>query len=240
MRRVSILSMLVAIACVVGATFASAGANATENKAEWAVNKGGGILEALKTGEAEALSEAITTKTNWVIKQTTGAGITVECSSVSFFGGESKIIARKETTFEPLLFEGCVVTAPTGDTECEVESTGAANGEVRTELLGFNALEGLEGPTASPHVRFVPESSREEIVTIQLKKSGGKPCTNTGSSLEVAGILVAKIDSSKAAKTHKWEFGKNTGTRLTVGGVEATFTGAGEFKLKSGKEWGDI
>jgi hypothetical protein len=238
MRRTSIFSLLVAIACVLVATIGSAGANATENKAEWAVNKGGGTLEALKAGEPEALSEAITTTTSWVIKQTAGTGITVECTSVSFFG-ESKIIGRKETIFAPLLFEGCKVTAPTGDKECEVESTGFLNGEIRTQTLGFNALEGLEGPTSSPRVRFVPESSREEIVTIQLKKSGEKPCANVV-GLEVAGILVAKIDSSKAAKVHKWEFGTSTGTRLTVGGAVATFTGVGEFRLKSGKEWGDI
>ena len=75
MRHASILSMFVAIAYVLFATFGSAGANATENKAEWAVNKGGGKLEALKAGEAEALSEAIATTKNWVIKQTAGAGI---------------------------------------------------------------------------------------------------------------------------------------------------------------------
>jgi hypothetical protein len=110
---------------------------------------------------------------------------------------------------------------------------------MRTQALGFNALESLEGPTKSPHVRFVPESSREEIVTYQLKKAGEKACANTV-SLEVAGVLVAKIDSSVAAKAHKWEFGSSSGTRLTVGGLEGAFTGAGEFTLKSGKEWGDI
>lgn len=237
MRRASILSVLVAITCVLVATFGSAGANATEAKSEWAINKGSGKLEALKAEEAEALSDAITTKTNWVIKQTAGTGITVECAKVSFFG-ESAIIGRKETTFAPLLFEGCKVTAPTGDKECEVESTGLPNGEIRTQVLGFNAAEGLEGPTSSPYVRFVPEGG-VEIVTVELKHSGEKPCANSG-ALEVAGILVAKIDSSKAAKAHKWEFGTNTGTRLTVGGEVATFTGVGEFTLNSGKEWGDI
>ena len=236
MRRASILSMFVAMTCALGATFASVSANATENKAEWAVNKGSG-LEALKAGESEALSEAITTNTNWVIKETTGTGITVECTKVSFVG-ESKIVGRKETVFAPLLFEGCKVTAPAGDKECEVESSGFPNGEIRTQALGFNSVEGIEGPTSLPFVRFLPESSREEIVTIKLVKPSGKTCTEA--SLEMAGILVAKIDSSKAAKAHKWEFGKNTGTRLTVGGEEATFTGGGEFTLKSGKEWGDI
>jgi hypothetical protein len=239
MRRASILSMSVAMTCALGATFASVSASATENKAEWAVNKGSG-LEALKAGEAEALSETITTNKNWVIKQTAGAGITVECTKISFVGtfGESNIVGRKETVFVPLLFTGCKVTAPAGDKECEVESSGFPNGEIRTEAFGFMAAEGLEGPTSKPYVRFVPESSREEIATIKLIKPAGKTCTEA--SLEVDGILVAKIDTSKAAKAHKWEFGKNTGTRLTVGGEEATFTGAGEFVLKSGREWGDI
>jgi hypothetical protein len=237
MRRASILSGFVAIICVLTAIFGSAGVNATEAKSEWAINKDSGTLEALKAGEAEALSEAVTTKTNWVIKQTTGTGITVECTKISF-AGESIIIGPKETTFAPLLFEGCKVTAPTGDKECEVESTGSSNGKIRTQAFGFNSTEGLEGPTSSPYARFVPEGG-PEIVTIQLKKSGAKPCANVV-GLEIAGILVAKIDSSKAAKAHKWEFGTNTGTRLMVGGEVATFTGTGDFTLNSGKEWGDI
>jgi hypothetical protein len=238
MRRASILSMLVAMTCALGATFASVSANATENKAEWAVNKGSG-LEALKTGESEALSEAIATNQNWVIKQT-NSGITIECTKISFVGtfGESKIVGRKETVFVPLLFSGCTVTAPAGDKECEVESTGFPNGEIRTQALGFNAVEGLEGPTSKPFVRFVPEASGEQIVTIKLIKPPGKTCTEV--SLEMDGILVAKIDSSKAAKAHKWEFGVNTGTRLTLNGEVGTFTGAGEFTLKSGMEWGDM
>jgi hypothetical protein len=235
MRRVGIFAAVSALACVLAMVVGLASANATANKAEWAVNEGAGLVKLTK---AEGLSEAIATKTNWVIKQTTGTGITVECNKVSFVG-ESKISGKKEAEFVPLLFEGCKVTAPAGDKECEVQSAGFANGSIRTQALGFNAIESLEGSTKSPHVRFVPESSREEIVTFQLKKAGEKACTNVV-SLEVAGILVAKIDSSTAAKAHKWEFGKSTGTRLTVGGEEATFTGAGEFTLKSGKEWGDI
>lgn len=234
MRRVGVLSTLALIICAL-----SASASATENKAEWAVNKGAG-LEALKVGEAEALSETITTRTNWIIKQTAGAGITIECNKVSFVGsfGESRIIGRKETVFVPLLFEGCKATAPAGDKECEVESTGFPNGQIRTQALGFNAVEGLEGATSEPFVRFVPESKINQIVVIKLIKPVGKTCTEA--SLETDGILVAKIDSSAAAVAHKWEFGKNTGTRLTVGGVEATFTGAGEFTLKSGRQWGDV
>jgi hypothetical protein len=239
MRRASTLSMLVAMTCALGAAFASVSASATENKAEWAVNKGSG-LEALKAGEAEALSETITTNKNWIFKQTTGAGITVECTKISLVGafGESKIVGRKETVFAPLLFTGCKVTAPSTDKECEVESSGFPNGEIRTQALGFHSVEGLEGSTNKPYVRFVPEASDEEIVTIKLIKLTGKTCTEA--SLGVDGVLVAKIDTSKAAKAHKWEFGKNTGTRLTVGGEEASFTGAGEFTLKSGKEWGDV
>ena len=238
MRRASILSFFVIVACMLVGAIGSAGANATENKSEWAVNKGGGKLEALKAGEAEALSETITTTKNWAIKQTTGSTIAVECTKASFVG-ESKIVGLREIKFVPLLFTGCKVTAPAADKECEVQSSGFPNGEIRTQALGFSAVEGLEGPTSNPHLRMLPESSREEIVTIQLKKAGEKACANVV-SLEVAGVPIAKIDSSKAAKAHKWEFGKNTGTRLTFGGEEATFTGSGEFTLKSGKEWGDV
>ncbi len=92
-------------------------------------------------------------------------------------------------------------------------------------------------------VSFVGESKisgkKKRNLSHSYLKAGEKACANVV-SLEVAGILVAKIDSSIAAKAHKWEFGKSTGTRLTVGGEEATFTGTGEFTLKSGKEWGDI
>jgi len=235
MKRANSLAAMGALACVLAVLLGLASASATENKAEWAVNEGAGLVKLTK---AEGLSEAITTKTNWVVKQTAGAGIAVECNKVSFVG-ESTIYGKKEAAFRPLLFEGCKVTAPTTDKECEVQSSGFPNGSIRTQALGFNAVESLEGPTKSPHVRFVPESSREEIVTIQLKKAGEKACANI-LNLEMAGVLVAQIDSSGGTKAHKWEFGKATGTRLKLGGEEATFTGAGEFTLKSGKEWGDI
>jgi hypothetical protein len=235
MQRAKTFGAMGMLVCVLTALLGLANASATENKAEWAVNEGAGLVKLTK---AEGLSATITTKTNWIIKQTTGTGITVECNKVSFVG-ESKIAGKKEAEFVPLLFEGCKVTAPASDKECEVQSSGFPNGSVRTQALGFNAIESLEGPTKSPHVRFLPESSREEIVTIQLKKAGEKACANVV-GLEMAGILVAQIDSSNGAKAHKWEFGKATGTRLKLGGEEATFTGAGEFTLKSGKEWGDI
>jgi hypothetical protein len=116
-----------------------------------------------------------------------------------------------------------------------VLSTGFPSGQIRTQLLGFSAEEALEGSTKTPHLRWRPESTREEIVTIQLK---GTLCTHAG-SYEIAGLLVANIDTSAQKKAHQWIFAKNTGTRLTIGGVEATFTGTGEFTLKSGNEWGD-
>lgn len=191
----------------------------------------------LKAGEAEALSEAITTNTNWVIKEIEGLGITVECTTLAFAPGfgESKITGPRGIKFGPLRFEGCKATAPSGDIKCEVESTGSPNGTIRTQALGFEAEEALEGSTNTPHLRMAPVSSREEIVTIQLK---GTECTNVG-GLEVAGTPIAKINTSALAKAHKWEFGKNTGTRLTFGGEAATFTGTGELTLKSGNEWGD-
>ncbi len=79
MRRISVLSILVVAMCVASAAIASTSASATETKAEWTVNGVG-----LKPGEAQTIAEAIPTKTNWVFKQTTGAGIAVECNKVSF------------------------------------------------------------------------------------------------------------------------------------------------------------
>lgn len=236
MRHAGRFVLLMALACMMISASGMATASASETKPEWAIKKGAEEKKLLKAGESEVLSEAITTKTNWVIKQIAGLGITIECNKVSFVG-ESRITGPKGISFRPLLFTGCKATAPSGDKECEVESSGFANGEIRTQALGFEAEEALEGSTNTPHLRMAPVSSREEIVTIQLKKGTGT-CTNVG-SLEVAGTPIAKIDMSALAKAHKWEFGKNTGTRLTFGGEEATFTGAGEFTLKSGNEWGD-
>ncbi len=45
-------------------------------------------------------------------------------------------------------------------------------GQIRTQALGFNAVEALEGPTSKPFVRFVPNSSAESIVVIKLIKPG--------------------------------------------------------------------
>jgi tagatose-1,6-bisphosphate aldolase non-catalytic subunit AgaZ/GatZ len=60
MRRVGIFSVVSALTCVLTAAIGLASANATENKAEWAVNEGAGLVKLTK---AEGLSEAITTKT---------------------------------------------------------------------------------------------------------------------------------------------------------------------------------
>jgi hypothetical protein len=234
MRRKSFLPVVVAVVWALAPGIGIVDANASETKPEWAVKKGAEIIK-LKTGESEALSEAVTTKTNWLMKQTTGTGIAVECTKVKF-AGESFITGPRGIKFGPLLFEGCKVTEPIGDKTCEVDSTGFPNGQIRTQALGFEAEEALEGSTNTPHLRIPPVSSREEIVTIQLK---GGSCANAG-GYEIAGTLASKIDTSAQSKTHKWEFTKNTGTRLTIGGVEATFTGAGEFTLKSGNEWGDV
>lgn len=175
---------------------------------------------------------------HWVLKQVSGAEITVECSGVKFSSGfgESLITGPRGIKFGPLLFEGCKVGAPAGDVKCEVDSTGFPNGQIRTQALGFEAEEALEGSTSTPHLRMPPVSTREEIATMQLK---GTECVNVG-GYEIAGTLVAKIDTSTLKKAHQWEFVKNTGTRLTIGGVESTFTGTGEFTLKSGREWGDM
>lgn len=170
------------------------------------------------------------------MKQTEGAGITVECTSVKFNSAESNFITGpRGFKAGALLYEGCKVPAPVGDTKCEVFSTGFPNGQIRTQSLGFSAEEALEGSTKTPRIRWRPESTHEEIVTIQLK---GESCTHAG-SYEVAGLPVANVDTSTQKKAHQWAFTKNTGTRLTIGGVEATFSGTGEFTLKSGNEWGD-
>ena len=234
MRCKGILSVLAA-ACTLSASVGIVDASATETKPEWAIKKGAEPKKTLKAGESEGLSEAIATKANWVMKQMTGLGITVECTKVKF-ASESFITGPKGIKFGPILFEGCKVTAPSEDVKCEVDSSGFPNGQIRTQALGFEAEEGLEGSLNTPHLRMPPVSTREEIVTIQL---AGSSCTHTG-SYEVVGTLVAKIDSSALGKAHKWTFAKNTGTRLTIGEEEATFTGAGEFTLKSGNEWGAV
>lgn len=202
----------------------------------WVVKKGTETKH-LKAGESELLSEAITTKTNWVLKETAGAGLTIECTSVKFSAGftESRIVGASGIEFGPLLFEGCKATAPAGDKTCEVESTGFPSGEIRTQALGFIAKEALEGPGNTPHVRIPPESTREEIVTIQLK---GASCANAG-GFELKGVPIARIDSPTLVKTHTWEFTTTSGTHLTLGGVAATLTGSGALTLKSGDEWGD-
>jgi hypothetical protein len=193
----------------------------------------------LKAGESEALSSAITTKANWVFKQIAGTGITVQCTATKFSAefAESRILGPRGISFGPLLFEGCKATAPAGDTACEIASPGFPAGQIRTQALGFANEEAIEGSTKKPFLRIRPESTREEIVDIELKKGVGT-CTHPG-SYEVAGLLVAKVNSSALSKTHVWEFTKNTGTRLTFGGEEATFSGTGEVSLKSGNEWGD-
>lgn len=222
-------------ACALLAAVWSVGAGATESKPEWQVTKGG-VKETLKAGESETLSQAITTKKNWVFKQTEGAGITVECNGVKFNSSEgNRITGLRAFSAGAVLFEGCKVVAPAGDTTCEVLSTGFPNGQIRTQSLGFSAEEALTGSTKTPRVRWRPESTREEIVTIQLK---GGSCTHAG-GYEVAGLLVANIDTSAQSKAHQWIFTKNTGTHLEIGGVEAQFSGTGEFTLKSGNEWGD-
>jgi hypothetical protein len=233
MRSKRIFSALLAM-CVVGATVWSVAAVATESKPEWQVTKGG-EKKLLKAGESETVSQGITTIKNWVMKQTEGAGITVECTGLKFNSEFNSITGPRGFVAGAVLFEGCKVSAPAGDVKCEVFSTGFPNGQIRTQSLGFSAEEGLEGSTKTPRVRWRPESTREEIVTFQLK---GESCAHAG-SYEVAGLLVANIDSSAQKKAHQWAFTKNTGTRLTIGGVEAQFSGTGEFTLKSGNEWGD-
>lgn len=234
MRHRRLFSAMV-LACTLCATVWSVNAGATESKPEWQVTKGG-EKKLLKAGESEALSQSITTIKNWVLKQTEGAGITVECNSVKFNSAEGNLITGpRGFKSGALLFEGCKVPAPEGDTSCEVFSTGFPNGQIRTQSLGFSAEEALEGSTITPRIRWRPESTKEEIVTFQLK---GETCTHAG-SYQVAGLLVANIDTSAQKKAHQWTFTKNTGTRLTIGGVEAGFAGTGEFTLKSGNEWGD-
>lgn len=222
-------------ACALAAVVWSVSAGASESKPEWQVTKGG-EKQTLKAGEAETLSQTIATKKNWIFKQTEGTGITVECNSVKFNSAAGNTITGlRAFQAGAILFEGCKVVAPAGDTSCEVLSSGFPNGQIRTQSLGFSAEEALTGSTKTPRVRWRPESTREEIVTIQLK---GGTCTHAG-SYEIAGLLVANINTSAQAKAHQWAFTKNTGTRLEIGGVEATFSGTGEFTLSSGNEWGD-
>lgn len=221
--------------CAVTAAISSAGAGATESKPEWQVTKGG-VKQTLAAGESETLNQSITTKKNWLFKQTEGTGIGVECNALKFNAAEgNRITGLRTFVAGAVLFEGCKVVSPAADTSCEVASSGFPNGQIRTQALGFSAEEALTGSTKTPRVRWRPESTREEMVTFQLK---GGSCTHAG-SYEVAGLLVANIDTSAQAKAHQWAFVKNSGTRLEIGGVEAQFSGTGEVSLKSGNEWGD-
>ena len=236
MRRTWILSIFVLSTCTLVTTLGSADANATETKAEWAVINTGIMPEKLKAGEALGLSESLGTSGSWFIEQEAGAEIKIECKVPSFVG-ESRLTGLKEAKFVPLSFEGCVVVGPVGDKECEVSSTGLGNGKIRTQSLGFQAVESLEGPAKSPHVRFVPESSREEITTIHLTKAGEKSCTNAG-SLELAGILVAEWSNPILDIEQSWSFGDASGSRVTLGGTKTAFLGHANVTLKSGKHWG--
>lgn len=223
------------LVCALATLVWSITAGATESRPEWQVTKGG-VKQTLKAGESEALSQTITTVKNWVFKQTEGTGITVECNSLKFNSAAgNSITGLRGFKAGAILYQGCKVTAPAGDTSCEVFSPGFPNGQIRTQALGFFAEEALEGSTKTPRVRWRPESTHEEIVTFELK---GGSCANPG-SYGVEGLLVANIDTSSQKKAHKWEFTKNTGTRLTIGGVESQYTGTGEFTLSSGNEWGD-
>jgi hypothetical protein len=224
------------VTCALGAAVWGGIASATEEDPEWLVKKGA-EAKVLKAGESEALSSAITTKVNWVFKQVAGLGLTVQCTSNKFAAGfsESRLTGPRGINLGPFYFEGCTATAPAGDVACEVSSTGFPKGQIRTQALGFKNDESLEGSSKTPYVRIRPISTREGIVDIELKGGG---CANPG-SYEVAGLLVAKMNSPALSKAHQWAFQKNTGTRLTFGGQEATFSGTGEFTLKSGNEWGD-
>lgn len=234
MRHVRVFSVVVLV-CALGVLTWSIAASATESRPEWQVTKGG-VKQTLKAGESEALSQSITTVKNWIFKQTEGAGITVECNSLKFNSAlGNSITGLRGFKAGAILYQGCKVTAPAGDTSCETRSPGFPNGQIRTQALGFFAEEALEGSTKTPRVRWRPESTHEEIVTLELK---GVSCEHAG-SYEIEGLLVANIDTSAQKKAHKWEFTKNTGTRLTIGGVEAQYSGTGEFTLSSGNEWGD-
>src|SRR5262249_25661387 len=134
-------------------------AGATETKPEWAIKKGSEAAKALKAGESESIDEVIETDTNWVFKQTVSPGIAIECIEARF-AGEALITGPRGNRLGPVLFETCHVTAPAGDTTCEVESTGFPNEEVRTQALGFEAEVALEGSTGSPLIKWVPVSTR--------------------------------------------------------------------------------
>lgn len=234
MRQKIVLILLAASA--LGIAMWSGIAGASEENPGWLVKKGA-ESKVLKAGESEALSTTITTKANWVIKQEAGLGLTIQCTSNKFPAGfsEARLVGPRGINLGPFLFEGCTATAPAGDVACEVSSTGFPKGQIRTQALGFENEESLEGSSKTPYVRIRPISTREGIVDIELK---GGSCANPG-SYEVAGLLVAKMNSPALSKAHQWAFQKNTGTRLFFGGQEATFSGTGEFTLKSGNEWGD-
>jgi hypothetical protein len=189
----------------------------------------------LNSGESEQLSEDAITKKNYTFQQSEGKDIGIECTQLRFYLA-SYLTGPKGIKFSPLYFEHCHVTEPFGSEGCEVSSTGYPNGLIRTQALGFITAKALEGTAGTPLIKIPPESSTEEITTVHL---GGTMCpTEQDGSYTIKGKLTGLVDTSELRKAHTWEFTKTSGTKLSIGGVAASFTGAGEFTLKSGYYWG--
>jgi hypothetical protein len=179
----------------------------------------------LKSAEIEAVSGNVTTTENWILKQAAGKEITVECPALKIESAE--IEGPKTFRSGPFIFTGCKVTEPASQKSCEVESTGQANGTIKTIAFGFSGTVG--GTTTSPKITL--STGAEEITTLKLKG-----CTDEG-SYPVDGSLTAAINTSAARKAHQWSF---AGTKVKFGGEEATFVGTAEMVLTSGNEWGNV
>jgi hypothetical protein len=223
MRRkaITVLMLLAASAIV-----ASSGASATETNPEWFVRKETlSEKKTLKAAEIEAVSGNITSTENWILKQAGGKEITVECPALKI--EDPEIEGPKTFRSGSFVFTGCKVTAPASQKSCEVESTGQANGTIKTIAFGFSGTVG--GTTTAPKITL--STGAEEITTLKLKG-----CTDEG-SYAVDGSLTAAINTSAARKAHQWSF---AGTKVKFGGQEATFAGTAEMVLTSGNEWGDV
>lgn len=230
MRRNGILILTVVAIASIAVIVASGAATATEANPEWVV-RAETLSESklLKAGETEAIPETITTTQNWVLRQVSGKGIAVECPAVK--AASAAIAGPKSFSSGSFVYGKCKVTAPAADTGCEVESTGQANGTIKTIAFGFSGT--LEGTTKAPKIKLT--TGAEEVVTIQLKGAG---CTDVG-GYAVDGTLTANVNTSAFHKAHEWFFTASSGTKLKFGGQEAVFTGNLEAVLTSGNEWGE-
>jgi hypothetical protein len=153
--------------------------------------------------------------------------LTVECPSVKVVNGVVK--PNNKNTIKALVFEGCTVV---GDANCEVPT-------FDTNPLVF-PLEDPTGEKGKIKLNFRPETGNTlAVVTIVSKK--GVTCIFAGKSElrsgEEAGMVCEYPEVEKERVEHELQFTKTSGSKVKLGGEEATFLGEIGFRLPSGKEW---